>query len=208
MSSAGKDPCELASIVHEKPLSGAYEEKLFGSDAENTLWVKFSDKDGVEEWIGKFGTGGSSSARVDKAIEPDKFLISAGGFGYLVDATRRKLLNHHFEKFTQDVAYDSKTNRFIVADYVRLRLIEAGKVVWTSKRIALDGIRDLKIEGRVVRGLAMTDYLGADHHESESRFTFDLDTLEVSCPVDCSSWDGPPQRPAQTSTTRPWWKFW
>jgi len=206
MGTDSKAPCELASIVHEKPLSGVLEEKLFGSDAGNTLWVKFSDKDGIIEWIGKFGTGGSASARVDKAIDPDKFLISAGGFGYLVDATKRELVNHHFEKFTQDVAYDAKTNRFIVADYVRLRLIENGKVVFSSKRIALDGIRDLKIEGRLLKGFAMTDYVGADHEESESSFTFDLDTLEVRCPVDFSSWDTPPIQPPRQK--RAWWKFW
>jgi len=205
MNESKQEPCELASIVHAKPLSGAFVEKLFGSDAGNTLWVKFSDKDGIDEWIGKFGTGGSASARVDKVIEPDKFLISAGGFGYLVDATKQELLNHHFEQFTQDVAYDSKTNRFIVADYVRLRLIEAGKVVFSSKRIALDGIRDLKIQGRLIRGLAVTGYEG-----EESEFTFDIDKLEVKCPVDFSTWDNiTAAKSKQTVVERkPWWKFW
>jgi hypothetical protein len=207
MNEDSKAPCELASIVHQKPLSGVYEEKLFGSDSGNTLWVKFSDRDEIFEWIGKFGTGGSASARVDKAIEPDKFLISAGGFGYLIDATNRTLLNHHFEPFTQDVAYDAKTNRFIIADYVRLRLVESGKVVFSSKRIALDGIRDLKIEGRLVKGLAMTDYVGANHRESESSFTFNLDTLEVNCPVDFSSWDDF-AAVSKTKPSKPWWKFW
>jgi hypothetical protein len=184
MSLEGKDPCELAEIVHEKPLDGVFEEKLFGSDSGNTLWVKFSDKDGVTEWIGKFATGASSSSRVDKVIQPDRFFISAGGFGYLVDATNRKLLNHHFEDFTQDVVFDAQTNRFIVADFVRLRILDSGKVVWASERIALDGIRALKMEGRKVQGLAVTGFNG-----EESVFTFDLDTLEVKCPVDYSSWD-------------------
>jgi hypothetical protein len=184
MISNVKEPCELAEIVYQKPLAGLYEEKLFGSDSGNTLWVKFSDKDGAGEWIGKFGTGGSASARVEKAIDPDKFLISAGGFGYLLDATNRELVNHHFEPHMQDVAYDSKTNRFIVADYVRLRVIESGKIVRSSKRIALDGIRDLKLEGRLIRGHAVTGFEG-----EESEFTFDLDTFQVNCPVDFSSWE-------------------
>jgi hypothetical protein len=76
MSADHKASCELASIVHGKPLSGSYEEKLFGSDAENTLWVKFSDRDGIFEWIGKFETGRSISARVEKVVEPDRFLIA------------------------------------------------------------------------------------------------------------------------------------
>lgn len=208
MNADSKAPCETASIVHEKPLSGVYDEKVFGSDSGNTLWVKFSDRDKTIEWIGKFGTGGSASARVDKVVEPDKFLISAGGFGYLVDATTRQLLNHHSEPFTQDIAYDAKTNRFIIADYVRLRVIDSGKVVWSSKRIALDGIRNLKIEGRLLNGLAMTEYVGANHVESESSFTLDLDTLEVSCPVDLSSWDNLAVATKPTRISKPWWKFW
>jgi hypothetical protein len=205
MNESELEPCELASIVHKKPLSGVYVEKLFGSAAGNTLWVKFSDMDGIDEWIGKFGTGGSASARVDKVIEPDKFLISTGGFGYLVDATKRELLNHHFEAFTQDVAYDSKTNRFIVADCVRLRLIEAGKVVFSSKRIAIDGIRDLKIQDRLIRGLAVTGFEG-----EESEFTFDIDKLEIKCLVDLSAWDNiTTAKPKQAVVRRKfWWKFW
>ena len=209
MNQANQEPCELAEIVHKKPLSGEFEEVLFGSDSGNTLWIKFSDKEGIKEWIGKFGTGGSASVRVDKVVEPDKFLVSAGGFAYLLDATNRKLLNYHFQQFAQDVAYDPQSNRFVIADFVRLRLVESGKVVWTSKRIALDGIRDLKIEGRKIRGLAVTNYEGDDHHEKESSFTFDMDTLEVNCPVDFSSWDDTPKKLFKNPPAKKtWWKFW
>jgi hypothetical protein len=205
MKAASHEPCEVAAIVHEKPLAGEYDEVLFGSDRANTLWVKFSDQHGITEWIGKFGAGCSSSARVDKVIDPDKFLISAGGFGYLIDATTRKLLNHHCEEYTQDVAYDAQSNCFIVADYVRIRLISSGEVVFASTRIALDGIRDLKIKGRKVHGLASTGF-----EREESSFTFDLDTREVDCPVDYSSWDKPPPIPQADSdpVSKPWWKFW
>jgi hypothetical protein len=208
MSTEGSAPCELAEIVHEKPLSGVYDEVPFGTAAGNTLWVKFSDRDGIDEWIGIFGTGTSHSARVDKVLEPDKFLISAGGFGYVVDATKRQLLNHHTEPYTQDVAYDATRNRFIVADYVRLRLIESGKVVFSSKRIALDGIRNLRIEGRLIYGLAMTDYVGRDHREQESEFTFNLDTLEVKCPIDLSAWDDLPVKTSSVKPVKSCWKFW
>ena len=207
MSAESLAPCELAEIVYEKPLSGTYDEVPFGASAGNTLWVKFSDREGIDEWVGIFGTGTSRSARVDKAIDPDKFLISAGGFGYLVDATTRQLLNYHAEPCTRDVAYDAATNRFVIADWIRLRLIEDGKVVFSSKRIALDGIRNLRIQGRLLYGLAMTDYEGPDHHEHESEFTFNLDTYEVSCPVDLSSWDNPVEIPS-VKPAKPWWKIW
>jgi hypothetical protein len=79
MNQANQEPCELAEVIYEKPLSGAFEEVLFGSDRGNTLWVKFSDKNGINEWIGKFGVGGWGAGRIIKVTEPDRFLISAGG---------------------------------------------------------------------------------------------------------------------------------
>jgi len=174
MNSPGKDPCELAEVVYEKPLSGVFEEKLFGSDRGNTLWVKFSDKLGINEWIGKFGTGVNGPTRVEKADDPDKFFICAGGFGYLVEATHRKLLAHHCDEFSNDIAYDLKTNRFIVADFSRLRVIESGQMIWASERIALDGISGFKVEGRLIKGMAVTGFEG-----KESSFTFNLDSFEI-----------------------------
>ena len=126
-----------------------------------------------------------------------------------VQQARPSFVPVRFQQFAQDVAYDPQSNRFVIADYVRLRLVESGKVVWTSKRIALDGIRDLKIEGRKIRGLAVTDYEGDDHREKESSFTFDMDTLEVNCPVDFSSWDDTPKKPFKNPPAKKtWWKFW
>jgi len=195
LNKPGTDPCELAELVHEKPLAGLYKEKLFGSDLGNTLWVKFSDQYGICEWIGKFGTGAYASARVDKVKEPDRFFILAGGFGYVVDATERTLLNHHCERFAKESVYDAITNRFIVADALRLRVIESGEAVWASPRIG--GIRNLKLCGRKIIGLAVTGY-GAGYEEKESEFTLDLDTLEVKCPVDFSLWDTlPPSEPGK-----------
>jgi hypothetical protein len=183
-------PIENAVIVHEKPPSGAFEEVLFGSDRGNTLWVRFSDRDGVSEWIGKFGCGVSTSMRVTKAVEPDRFMVVAGGAAYLVDATRRQLLNHHLEPFVQDIAYDSKKNHFIAAD-VCLRIIENGGEIWTSKRISIDYIHGLTVVGRVLSGTAIIGY-----NDEEGPFSFDLDSREFLSAPDFSHCDisVPPRR--------------
>ncbi len=191
-------PIEKAEIVHEKPLSGAFEEVLFGSDRGNTLWVRFSDRDDVREWIGKFGCGFSSSMRVTKVVEPDRFMIVAGGAAYLVDATCRRLLNQHFEPFVQDIAYDPEKNHFIAAD-IRLRVIEAGREIWASRRISIDGIHSIKVSGRVLSGVTVVG-----HEGEEDRFEFDLDSREFVSGPDFSSWDSP----APQKQTRPWWRFW
>lgn len=191
-------PIEFAEIVHEKPLSGAFEEVLFGSDRGNTLWVRFSDRDGAAEWIGKFGCGVSSSMRVTKVIEPDHFMIVAGGFAYLINASSRSLLNQHFEAFIQDIAYDPKKNHFVAAD-TRLRVIEEGREIWASKRISVDGIHSMRIEGRILSGTTVVGYEG-----EEDRFSFDLDSREFLSGPDFSSWDVALSQPIK----KQWWKFW
>lgn len=203
MTPESKVPIEIAEIVHEKPLAGSCEEKLFGSDRGNTLWVKFSDRDGITEWIGKFGCGSSSTMRVTRAAAPDKFMVAAGGFAYLVDATRRTLLNQHLDQSIQDIAWEPTKNLFIVADDVRIRLIDSGNVMWASPRIALDGIHNLSVEGQIVRGLAVTG-----HEGEEEAFTVDLDSRTVRCPTDYSSWDHLLSAAPLKKEMKPWWKVW
>ena len=174
MNVEGKDPCELAEIVYEKPLAGVFEEKSFGSDLGNTLWVKFSDAHGINEWIGKFGTGVYGSNYIEKVGEPDQFFVSAGGFGYLIDATQRKVLDHHFDEFSNGIAYDPKSKRYIVAGHTHLRLIQSGQTLWESMKFATDGIRNFKVEGRIIKGFATIDYEG-----KETEFAFDMDALTI-----------------------------
>jgi hypothetical protein len=180
------EACEVAEIIYEKPLSGDFEELLFGSDKGNTLWVKFSDKDGINEWMGKFGVGGQGSGRVIKILEPDRFFISAGGFAYIIDATTRKLIRQYRDENVLDMAYDVQKNLLITAGYTKLRWIDHENKVLTVKDIAVDGIRDLKIEGRILSGLTYKDY----GDEKEQRFCLDLDKLKIL------RWE------------KPWWKFW
>ncbi|HVW20658.1 MAG TPA: hypothetical protein VHC86_05540 [Opitutaceae bacterium] len=166
------DWIDAAEIIDVKPFSGEFDEVLFGSDKGNTLWVKFADHDGAYPWIGKFGTGHTTVMRVAKAIEPDRFFVTAGGFGYLVDATKRTLLNHHFPPYLAELAYDPGRDEFIAAD-VGLRIVSQGLQRWASKRISVDWIRDLSVRGRSLWGVA---FVGSDSREEA--FEFDLDRRE------------------------------
>jgi hypothetical protein len=188
---------ENAAIVHEKPLSGTFDEVLFGSDQGNTLWVRFSDGDGMSEWIGKFGFGFSTSMRVTKAVEPDRFMVVAGGAAYLVDASKRRLLNQYFDGFMQDIANDPKKNHFIAGD-VRLRIIEDGHEIWASKRISVDGIHSMAVENSVLSGTVV------GYEVEEDQFSFDLETREFISGPDYLSWDMPVAQPK----VKPWWRFW
>ena len=168
-------PCDTAEIVYEKPASGDFTEISFGSDRGNTLWIRFADRDGLHEWIGKFGCGYSSSLmRVSPAGQPDHFIIVAGGFAYVVDATRRQLLNHCARERIRDITYDPETRHFIAAD-THLRIIEDGREIWTSPRLALDRIENLRLQGRILTGQSAA----IPGYEKSKPFALDLNTREL-----------------------------
>jgi hypothetical protein len=53
MNNITPEPCELAEIIYNLPPSGDFEEQLFGSNIGSFLSIKFSDKDCINEWIGR-----------------------------------------------------------------------------------------------------------------------------------------------------------
>jgi len=188
---------ETAEIIYEKPASGEFTELLFGSDRGNTLWVRFADRDGVQEWVGKFGCGIRTVMRVTKTAAPGVYIIVAGGFAYVLDATTRQLLNHYCDSSAEDIVYDTVTNQFIAAD-THLQIIENGREIWRSRRIALDGVYGMSIEGRILAGNAVTGYEG----EAEP-FAMNLDTREF---IKASTIFSDYQIPVPAK--KPWWQFW
>ena len=188
--------CTEAKIVYEKPLSGVFDEVLFGSAVGNTLWVCFSDSLGVEEWIGKFDCGGYSGNKVTKIAEPDKFFVCAGGWFYFINATTRKLIEEPCRgEHVHDAVFDPASGGVLTADWSSISLVKSGVTVW-SVRIAADGIRNLKIEGNVLRGLGEFDYDG-----SEREFVLDLESKKHKVGARAVS-------KLSQGTAKPWWKFW
>jgi hypothetical protein len=112
----------------------------------------------------------------------------------LVDATNRKLVSQYCEQKARDITYDSKRKLLIVADYTQLHWIEFGNKILFSRKIAVDGIRDLKIDGNILSGLAISNYGG-----EEKRFRFDLEALKIL------GWEKASSRNSRSKKS--WWKF-
>ena len=185
-----------AEVIFEKPLSGEFEEMLFGSASGNTLWVRFFDPLGIVEWIGKFDCGVGGGNKVTKMREPDKFFVCAGGWVYFVDATARKLLEASFcNNNVRDAVYDCSTDGILIADWSSISLIKSSARVW-SVQVGTDGIRNLELEGSILRGLGQFDYDG-----SERAFTLDLETRKLRV-------SSRPSIHGRLAITEPWWKFW
>lgn len=191
-----KEPCERAELVFEKPLSGEYEEVLFGSAIGNTLWVLFSDQHDIGQWIGKFDCGLYGGNKVTKCAEPDKFFICAGGWFYFVDATTRELLEEPYcGQNIHDAVFDPTSGCVLVADWSTISLIKSKTKVW-SVAVGTDGIRNLKLEGDILRGIAEFDYNG-----TEREFTLNLVTKKLEAGRRTGA-DAPEHK------SKPWWKIW
>jgi hypothetical protein len=120
--------------------------------------------------------------------------VALRSHAYLVDATNRKLINVYQNNNALDVTYDDKRKTLIVADYTHLHWVEFGGKTLISRRISVDGIRELMIEGNILSGLGFPNY-GSE----EKRFAFDLDKLKIL------GWE-------KLSSSNPhrkkfWWKF-
>ena len=197
MNQAKPEPCEIAEIIEERPLSGEFDEVLFGSDKGDTLWVKFSDQNGINEWVGKFGVRGFGTARVIKFEEPDLFIVALRSSAYLVDATNRKLINEYQNDNALDITYDDKRKTLLVADHTDLHWVEFGGKRLFNRKISVHGIRELMIEGNILSGLGYANYDG-----EEKRFTFDLDQLKII------GWEKLPSGNPHGGRQKPRWKFW
>jgi hypothetical protein len=166
--------CERAEIAFEKPLSGQFEEVLFGSASGNTLWIRFFDPLEVVEWIGKFDCGEFGGNKVTKIAEPDRFLVCAGGWVYIVDGTKRKLLEEPLrENWILDAVYDPVSGGILAAGWSKISLIKAGTKIWAVS-MGTYGIRNLEWQGKVLKGLGEFDYDG-----SEREFILDLETKKI-----------------------------
>ena len=200
-----REPLEYAEILHEKPLSGEFTEHLFGTDHGNLLWVRLHDANGEKVWIAKFACGSANEMRVTKIAEPDKFLVFAGGYSYVLDATRSVVLNESFDDLAKATLYHPQWNYFITTDGLRINITSYNQTRWSTPRIALDGISNLKLEYRTVHGLAVTGFNG-----EQEPFTLDLISHKVTCATDYSTWDNDAAeaRHAHPRHKKPWWQFW
>ena len=173
-----------AKIIHEKPLSGEYAEVLFYENEGNSLWVLFEDDETGSEWLGIFGCGSSTKMSVELASAPGEFFVVAGGFGYVVDALNRRVINSWKDTWICDLAYDAKTRRIVATDGIRLSVIENQKRLWAGPRIAIDGVGGLCFKQGLLHGETSVNFAN-DYGHVYAPFTLDPITFEYRCSKRC-----------------------
>lgn len=104
-------------------------------------------------WVGNFQRGLNF---FDEALEhPDgsSVIVVAGGECYIVDVENRKL-KETFGGMVETLIRVPEKNVVIFGSCVDFEAIGASGCAWQSRRISLDGIRDLKLKGDTLTGEA------------------------------------------------------
>lgn len=105
--------------------------------------VEFAGKDG-EVWVGnfaKFWEVGMTS--VHSELGSHAVLVVAGGAGYLIDIEDRRLVREiGFD--IRFIWFDHGHQAMIVSNGLWFEAIDAEKVVWRSRRISWDDIREVE----------------------------------------------------------------
>jgi hypothetical protein len=114
--------------------------------------IRFFPRDG-EPWVGNFKHGGTSFDDVYYFVESGTAVVISHGAGYLVDVDRAILI----DSFGGAASLAVEVREFellVLVSSTNLIGVNGSGVLWKSKRIAWDGIRNLEIEGRFITGEA------------------------------------------------------
>ena len=116
--------------------------------------VRFQDAS-IHPWTGNFqrGFAGTSSDFVLHHPDGRNVIVIAGGAGYVVDPASHQQIR----QFGGGVNYAQRIdpiNAVLIGDGLNFETITAAGLGWRSERISWDGIRNIVIEGGVLRAEA------------------------------------------------------
>jgi len=140
-----------SEILKNIPESGSFEEVRFDAFGGCT-WVKFQDSEYID-WLGVFGYGWGGGAAIANNSNGVSFVLS-NGQGYIVDINSRKLLHKTECDYLKLSIACTSQGFFVTATDVELYVYDQNGLLFTTKRIASDGIvlnecNNGKVSGRV-----------------------------------------------------------
>jgi hypothetical protein len=103
-------------------------------------------------WIGNFQRG---LKRFDSVIDlPDekRLIVVAGGVAYVIDAVERVCVRHFGSQIEQ--AWSTQ-DAVVFSNGIDFEAVgAAGEMLWRSRRVSWDGLRNLKMAGTTITGEA------------------------------------------------------
>jgi hypothetical protein len=130
-----------------------------------------------ESWIGNFQRGMGSLNDVFLHPNGRTIIVISSGQAYEINPTDRKLKGH-FGACISCAIQDAPSQLLIFADLTHLWAFDDKGKRWESKRVSMDGIRNLKIERDSVLGESMDPA-----SEKWNKFSVSLQTGKMKHPL-------------------------
>jgi hypothetical protein len=115
--------------------------------------VEFSPDSG-DTWVGNFGKfweGGKSSVHTELGARA--VVVIAGGSGYVIDAEEQRLVRElGFD--IQHIWFESELRAMVVSNGLWFDAFNADRMLWRSRRLSWDGIRNVMRSGLLATGEA------------------------------------------------------
>jgi hypothetical protein len=193
-------------ILESLPVYGPMYISITGNDEpyySQGFAVRFCKSNG-SDWVANFKPGWTGFNAVYDLERDNNILVIAGGTCYLMDAENEK------PKETFGVGYVSaiKTfdGRIILQDLTDLTIIEPNGEHWHTERISWDGIKDLKLDGKLVIGLSFDPI---DDQKKWVEFIVDLEKRNIKGgSYRRYEFKQLPNVESKRKQKNPWWKIW
>jgi hypothetical protein len=172
-------------ILEGLPVYGAMAEP-FSTTGQGThregLVVRFSPPMG--SWIGNFQRGLSSLDEVFAHPNGRHIVVVAGGIAYVVDAEGHSLVEHFGAQIEQVICVPAH-DFVILGNGLWLEALCSTGTAWRLRRIAWDGMRNVCLDGTIVRGEAY-----APEGPDGTWHSFEVDAITGA--LSGGSYNGPP----------------
>lgn len=126
-------------------------------------------------WVANFKPGWSGLNEVHEFDGLPDLLIIAGGMCYIMNPEEAKPVAVFGLYYKGSLKIPD--GRLVLYDLTGITVVEANCQYWDSERISWDGIKEIKLESNLVKGLA---YDPTDNEDEWKTFILDLDTRKVT----------------------------
>lgn len=111
-----------------KPISGEYSEKHFGTITPECLWVKFTD-DETNEWVGSFEMGWLKEVNHIFQLKNSIVFIIVNGHGYLIDIRTKEQLNETVISHIESALYNTENDTIYFIDGFDIKYVNSDGIV-------------------------------------------------------------------------------
>lgn len=137
--------------------------------------VRFYKKDGTA-WVANFKPGGRDLNIICELSDTDHLLVIAGGTAYIMNPEQTKPVSVFGIGYTAVLKVHD--GRLVLLDSYGITVIETSGDYWISDQMALDGMKDVLLNGNLVTGLSGD--IQSNGAEVWVPFVYNIDTKELS----------------------------